>query len=336
MTDAVLPERDQSERGAPHPVLRVLRDRLSSGSVPGRRHDGHRLVLAIEGGGNRGAISGGMALALYDAGLLPAFDAVYGSSAGALTGAWLLSSDPHVGIGAWADPRALLPYSRLSNLLRRRPVVDLERLVEELYDRELKLDPQSILDNSVSFHPMATDVHTGRAVDLAPMVTDRGTLHLALRASAALPILAGKPVALTASGYLDAGLAESVPFETPIAGGATHMLVLRSRKEGELSSDGGLSRRLTAAWLGRYGTGIREAFLARERRAAELDLRLIRHQVDHELRPAVLSVRPAAGTPRVSRLESDPAVIAAALEAGKHALRSALEGTVLSSGSHLG
>jgi predicted patatin/cPLA2 family phospholipase len=314
----------EPERGAPHPVLAVLRDRVSSGSIPGRRDDGHRLVLAIEGGGNRGALCGGMALALYDAKLLPAFDAVYGASAGALTGAWLLSADPHRGLGAWADPRSLGPYSRLSNLVRRRPVVDLERLVEELYERHLGMDAQFILDNPVRFHPIATDVPSGDAVDLGPMITDRRTLHLALRASAALPILAGKPVVLGERGYLDAGLAEGVPFETPTAGGATHIMVLRSRKEGERSTTDALTRRLTAAWLGRSGPGIREVFLERERRAVELELLLKRHEVDQDLRPRVFSVRPGADAPSVRRLESDPAVVAAAMESGKAALRETL------------
>jgi predicted acylesterase/phospholipase RssA len=39
----------------------------------------------------RGTISAGMALALDELGLVSAFDAVYGASAGAITGAWLLS-----------------------------------------------------------------------------------------------------------------------------------------------------------------------------------------------------------------------------------------------------
>ena len=62
-----------------------------AGSQPGKRDDGFRVALAIEGGGMRGTISAGMALGLDELGLLSAFDAVYGASAGAITGAWLLS-----------------------------------------------------------------------------------------------------------------------------------------------------------------------------------------------------------------------------------------------------
>ncbi|HEX4289698.1 MAG TPA: patatin-like phospholipase family protein, partial [Trebonia sp.] len=77
-----------------HEVLRVIEERARSGSRPGHRDDGLRIALSIEGGGMRGTVSAGMGLALYERGLVPAFDAVYGSSAGAISGAWLVSSNP--------------------------------------------------------------------------------------------------------------------------------------------------------------------------------------------------------------------------------------------------
>ena len=58
-----------------HPVLAALRE----------RPPGARIVVVIEGGGMRGAVSGGMALALHELGLAGAFDAAYGSSAGRST-----------------------------------------------------------------------------------------------------------------------------------------------------------------------------------------------------------------------------------------------------------
>jgi hypothetical protein len=92
-------------------VLRVLAERAHADPVPGDgavRADGRRVALVIEGGGMRGTISGGMALALHELGLVPAIDAVYGSSAGTITGAWLLSSYPE-GLRGWADPESDRP-----------------------------------------------------------------------------------------------------------------------------------------------------------------------------------------------------------------------------------
>ena len=92
-----------------HEVLRVLGERARAGSLPGERRDGFRVALAIEGGGMRGTISAGMALALDELGLVSAFDAVYGASAGAITGAWLLSLPQ--GLPAGPNPPTPAPSS---------------------------------------------------------------------------------------------------------------------------------------------------------------------------------------------------------------------------------
>ena len=68
------------------PVLRIMIDRARTGSRPLGRSDPYRVCLAIEGGGMRGAVSAGMCVVLEAAGLVPAFDRIYGVSAGALNG----------------------------------------------------------------------------------------------------------------------------------------------------------------------------------------------------------------------------------------------------------
>ena len=137
-------------------VLRVIEERVRTGSRPGQRSDGLRVALAIEGGGMRGTVSAGMALALHERGLVSAFDAVYGSSAGAITGAWLLSSEPER-LRGWAHTDYARTMIRWSALLRRRPVADVRTLVEVVYQTEFPMDFDSILASPVEFHPLATD-----------------------------------------------------------------------------------------------------------------------------------------------------------------------------------
>jgi predicted acylesterase/phospholipase RssA len=84
-------------------VLQLLRDRKDQGSAPGNRSDDARLVLLIEGGSSRGAYSSGMTVAIERLGLLPMFDAVYGSSAGALNAAWLVCGRAESTMHAWWD-----------------------------------------------------------------------------------------------------------------------------------------------------------------------------------------------------------------------------------------
>ena len=333
---------------APHEVLRALAARQGTGSRPLARDDGLRIALIIEGGGMRGVISAGMALALAELGLVPAFDAVYGASAGAITGAWLLSRPE--GLLGWAEPAYVKTLIRRTALLRGRPVADVRALIEDLYQTTFPMDFAAVLASPVEFHPLATDAATGQSTDLRPLIGNPADLRLALRASAALPLLAGPPVEFAGRRFYDAGVSESIPYRTALTQGATHLLVLRSRPspEGNVPSqspaDGSRPFRpaRSARWLARTTLrretpALRAAFLARESRRAADDQILADYEAtpaapttpaatsipaDH---PAVLSIRPAPGSPAVSRLATDGALLRAALEAGRAAAHATLD-----------
>ncbi len=80
-----------------HPVLQAIAQRRERGSVPGRRQDDFKIALAIEGGAMRGVVSSGMVAGLEYLGLLPAFDVVYGTSAGAINGAYFVAGQAAYG-----------------------------------------------------------------------------------------------------------------------------------------------------------------------------------------------------------------------------------------------
>ncbi|MFE9426776.1 patatin family protein [Kitasatospora sp. NPDC006697] len=309
----------------PHPVLAALAERARTGSRPGARTDGHRIALAVEGGGMRGAISAGMALGLHESGLLPAFDAVYGASAGGITGAWLLSSSPEL-LRGWAEPAYAKAMIKLRNAWLGRPVVDVRDLVERLYVEVAPMDFAAVLANPITLHPLATDVLTGESTDLRPYLTGPAELRLALRASAALPLLAGPPVELGGRRWFDAGLAESVPFRTALHQGASHVLVLRSRRPGAAAtapvgpSRG--SRMIAGTALRRYPAPLRHSYLSRGARLHADDTFLHRPPTG----PAVLTVHPGADTPHVSRLARDGDVLIRGFEAGRAAAKGALAG----------
>ena len=85
--------KDQIANVLDHEVLKLIIDRFESGSKPSARaaNDTARLALAIEGGGMRGAVSAGMAAAIACLGLCDTFDTIYGSSAGSVVGAYMVS-----------------------------------------------------------------------------------------------------------------------------------------------------------------------------------------------------------------------------------------------------
>ena len=326
-----------------HQVLDVLAARLRAGSVPGRRADDLRIALAIEGGGMRGTVSAGMALALHELGLVPAFDAVYGASAGAITGAWLLSSNPE-GLRGWAEPSYAKTLIRWSSLLRGRPVVDVHTLVEVVYQTEFPMDFASILASPIEYHPLGTDAETGESTDLRPLISSPIELRLALRASASLPFLAGPPVELGGRRFYDAGVAESIPFRTPLAQGATHIMVLRSRiglppdpaadavvievplpREPPAPRPVPAARRprpprsvrlLARTTLRNESPELRAALLTRGARTAADVARI----AELEAAGRALSIRPSAAAPPVSRLTTDGRLLAAAFEEGRQAV----------------
>ena len=78
--------------------------------------------------------------------------------------------------------------------MRGRPVADVRALIEELYQTTFPMDFAAVLASPIEFHPLATDAATGQSTDLRPFVGQPAELRLALRASAALPLLAGPPV----------------------------------------------------------------------------------------------------------------------------------------------
>jgi predicted patatin/cPLA2 family phospholipase len=298
-----------------HPVVSALRDRPA----------GARVALVVEGGGMRGAVSGGMALGLDELGLAQAFDAAYGSSAGTLNAMWLVSGRVRDGIPTWTDPELVGQLISRRRALRGGPVVDVRTLVEERYER---LSPglfAAVLGSGTELHPIATDVETGEAVDLHDRITDDASLRLALRASAALPLLAGPPVALDGRRLIDAGLSAAIPFRAALADGATHVLVLRSRRPGEAAgSPGRVSGRVMGRALRRLSPALETAFLTRAEREGGDEAFLARHDADPSLSPAILSIRPAPGSPVPGRLEQDVDVVRAGLEAGREAVRAAL------------
>src|SRR3954468_21521318 len=264
-----------------HPVLAALRERPADA----------RIALVIEGGGMRGAVSGGMALALDELGLSQAFDAAYGSSAGTLNAMWLVSGRVRDGIPTWTDPALVHELiSRRRALLRRGPVVDVRRLVEERYEQ---LSPglfDAVLAGSTELHPIATAVDTGEAVDLHAEIADGQTLRLALRASAALPVRAGPRVELDGRRLIDAGLSAAIPFRAALADGATHVLVLRSRRAGETAQPPGrIAGLLTGRLLRRIDPAMERAFLTRAEREGEDEKVLAAHDADPSKEPHILS-----------------------------------------------
>lgn len=223
----------------------VIERRMNNTSSSADRSDAFRLGLVIEGGGMRGVISGAMTGALENLGMFECFDAVYGASAGAMAAAYFVAGSARAG--------ATIYYEHINNrrfvnpwrLVSLRPVMDLDFLIYDVFKNNVPLDCSKIIQSSCALNVVTTDARSGEKYVLSSFVNEEELL-LALKASASNPIFGVPPVVLRGSGYWDAILTESIPAQTAIEDGCTHIIVLRSRPVNETRSKIGLAEKLLA------------------------------------------------------------------------------------------
>jgi predicted patatin/cPLA2 family phospholipase len=308
----------EDQRG--HPVVQAIRRRRDEGSKPGRRADGRRIALVIEGGGMRGVVSAGMTAAIEQLGLRDAFDEVHGASAGAFNGAFLLAGQaaylaalyPH----GFGDPSFV---NFRETLLRRRPIFDMDYVIGEVWRHQRPLRVDEILAGGIELHCTATDVDSATIVDLTDL-RDGEDIRCAMRASGRLPWLAGPPVAFRGRRWLDATLAEAIPVHAARTT-ATDMLVLQTRPYGvqhtPLSS---MVARLTDGYLRKINPALVELRLNRSERYDQLSAELAARAADPAAMPAVCVIRPPADALLIGQMENRVSALATA---GSHGLRAA-------------
>ncbi|HEY6760827.1 MAG TPA: patatin-like phospholipase family protein [Baekduia sp.] len=295
-----------------HPVLELLRGRAAAGARgdDDRADDGARLALVLEGGGMRGVVSSAMADALEARGLLPCFDLVVGTSAGALNGAAFLAG---VALGCtdnYLDADLVKRYIAPRRLLIGRAAVDVAFTLDRS-NEGLDADRHRRTAASDRLHCVAIDVATARAEVLSDL-TSEAELRGALLATSRLPWLGGDPVAFRGRRWLDGGLVDPIPVDAALNLGATHALVLQTRPEGvSRTPAGGLVERLIERRLRALNPDL--VPLARDRFAVYENVvdRIASNTTN------MLGVRLAAGVEPVSQLERRPAPLQAAAVAAR-------------------
>lgn len=292
-------------------VWRLIVERARERTVPGRRTDTARVALAIEGGGMAGAISAGMCVALEALGLIASFDAIYGSSSGALNASYAASGQVRSRAGLY--PRAA--QARMVDprrALRGRPPFGVAEIVNSL----LCVHPhdRSVLDGAPPLRVTATRV-ADKAVDVLADFATVAEVRQAVWASCAIPVLAGDIVDFRGRRYVDGGLVESMPYHAALRDGATHVLVLRSRPPGYRFRD------YPAATLRVVDRLLRDApdtlpELIRERPARYNADAAALQSPPSELRGSVSQLAPPAWARLTSQFETRPGRLVEAIQLG--------------------
>jgi len=296
-------------------IVEILKARRDRGSrAP--HGDGASIALAVEGGAMRGVISAGMVGALEELGLTDAFDAVYGSSGGAINGAYFLAGQARLGSTVYYEDINSRHFIDLRRAVLGRPIVDLGFLLDDVATRRKVLAVERVLASPSPLSVMATDVDTGSAERFRGFRT-RQELMAALRAGATMPVVAGPPRRIDGRRFLDASLSQPIPVPAAEADGHTHVLVLLTRSGSMKPQPSAFDRFYIGPRLRRLSPTLADHYLNR----AEPYAALLRH-IDAGRGPlgraAVTAIRVSGA--RISKLERRRAVLEEGARKGRDAV----------------
>jgi predicted patatin/cPLA2 family phospholipase len=309
-----------------HPVTEVLRRRRETGSKPGQRDDPHKVGLAIEGGGMRGVVSGGMLVALEELGYADAFDDVYSCSSGALNGAYFVARDTWYPLSIYFDDLSSGHFLDFARALRRQMPMNLDYVLDEVLTNRKPLDYVTATTSAQRLHIMVTDVDALKTVDLIDFES-AADLRAALRASAWLPVVTTGTSSVRGMRCVDGAVLRRHPFRTARADGCTHVLSLSTKPIGQAPERATVANRVAARFLERLQPGLGRGFLDAVQTYVNEDVPYLRRS---RLAPdgdvALLDLAPLPRTPEVRRHETNFGVLVQAARAAYRTLYQALEG----------
>jgi predicted patatin/cPLA2 family phospholipase len=303
-------------------VLDVLQDRRAGRTSPGARDDEHRVALVIGGGGMRGAYVAGMLRALDRAGLVLAFDEVYGASSGGFSGAAFLTGDATACAASYPEDLCTDVFINMRRLGTRRPVVALDHLVHDVLGDRKPLAWHELGRTPAPLRVVATDAADLTAHTLEGMETV-ADWQRALRASASIPLLAGPPISYRGRRWVDGSVAEPLAMARALRGGATHVLVLLCRGTDDLHPDADAGLSLWARALDRLVPGL--GTLAQGSRRYGADLRLVTDAAHPDRGPGHLAAIGPARSAGMGALCVDAVRVGEAVRIGDESAAAALD-----------
>lgn len=265
----------------------------------------------------RAAVSAGMCVVLEAAGLVGAFDRIYGVSAGALNASATAAGQAALSATHYEDAASRRVINPIRPLFRR-PVIDFDFLFGELIAARKPLS-FAALSRGPDFRALSTSLET-LSLRVLRDFTDAEELMQAVRASAALPVLGGEAPVFRGERMADGGILEAIPYETALREQATHVLVLRSRPPGHRKPPyNSLAQRVTLRGepeLVELMRGREDAYNAQ---ATDLE-RMMEHSTDGR----VFQIAVPNHTPLIGRLETSRSRVVEALRLGAAAMARAI------------
>jgi predicted patatin/cPLA2 family phospholipase len=181
----------------------------------------HRTTaLIVEGGAMRGAWAAGVLAFLYEQGRRQ-YDFVYAASSGACSAAYFVAGMVEPGLRIWRE--LACKVVRKSNLLRRKPIIDLAYLVDHVIRQHVPLSVEALQQAPTRFFIVLTDCHTGEPVYFHAC-DDR--VFAALRATSTMPLATRGHDYVDGHPFADGGVADPIPIRRALQDGATDITVV--------------------------------------------------------------------------------------------------------------
>lgn len=190
-------------------------------------------ALILGPGGLRGAYGGGVAATLGRKLGRGYFDTVYGCSAGAYTGSYLVSGQPDTIEAIWRECVHGKLLIRWHNIFRGdKPTLDLFYLNEVLRSSRYHLSVENLLNSPVKMFMVATECQSGVARYFSPKTL--AEFFLQVRASAAVPYF-HPSVLIDGKRYVDGGLSDPFPIERALADCHDEIVIVCNRSRLSMS-----------------------------------------------------------------------------------------------------
>lgn len=183
--------------------------------------DDAKIALVLPGGGMRGAFSGGAMIALEELGLADCFDYIYGFSAGAFSGAYLLSGKAKEGTSIYYED---LTKKRFIQPWKITKSLNLDYFCDGVVRKRKPLDIEKIKKSKSVFKIFVTRCSDGEQEFFTP--DDDVDLVELLKASCSYPGFYQPYLKIKGGRFLDGNAIRLLPFEELEEDGCTDILVI--------------------------------------------------------------------------------------------------------------
>lgn len=280
------------------------------------------LACVVQGGGMRGTYSIAVLAELEAQGYTNRFSAIYGSSAGALNGAYFLASQAGEGVGIYVEH---LSGKHFINPARISPIIDIDYLVDDVLLQKVPLNQAAVVSSPTDLIIFLTNAITGEGERFH--AHNKGVPLMELfRATAALPVVFGREIEVNGHKYSDGGLFDQVPLREAMDDGCRNILVILTRPVSHVVKPTTPLKRWFARALARlagHSPGIIR-LLGSDRERMKRVMAIVSGQ-DTDVPANVWVIAPSDGAVLASRLTNSKELLLKTAESARADARAALE-----------